>query len=197
MKILGKLFGSPARVKILRFFLFNSNDVYESWEITDHTKVSGDKVSSELSILKSIGFVEKKSGYVEEEGKKIKIKGWALNNNFPYLESLKNFLINTTALKNHDIEKKLHTVGKMKMIVLSGIFVNELDGRVDLLIVGDSIKKSSLERTIRGIEAELGKELRYAYFKTNDYIYRQGLYDRLIRDIFDNPHKVVLDKINP
>jgi hypothetical protein len=52
-----------------------------------------------------------------------------------------------------------------------------------------------LERAIRDIESEVGKELTYAAFKTDDFIYRLGMYDKFIRDILDYPHEKILDKI--
>lgn len=193
MRILGKLFGSAARVKILRFFLFNQDDVYERWEISEHTGVSSKKVSSELTILKNIGFVKQNSGVVEENGKKVKIKGWMIDKKFPYLDSLKNFLLHTTALKGDDIKNTLKSVGKVKYLVLSGVFTQNEEGRIDILIVGDGIKQGMLKNGIKKLESELGKEINFAQFTTADFEYRQGIYDRLIRDVFDNPHKVLID----
>ena len=193
MRILGKLFGSAARVKILRFFLFNQDDIYERWEISEHTGVSSKKVSSELTILKNIGFVKQNSGVVEEDGKKVKIKGWMIDNKFPYLDSLKNFLLHTTALKGDDIKNTLKSVGKVKYLVLSGVFTQNEEVRIDILIVGDGIKQGMLKNGIKKLESELGKEINFAQFTTADFEYRQGIYDRLIRDVFDNPHKVLID----
>jgi hypothetical protein len=80
-------------------------------------------------------------------------------------------------------------------VVISGIFTEQWDGRVDLLIIGNKIRKAVLEATLRNIEAEVGKDLRYACLETPDFIYRLGIGDKLIRDVFDYPHKVILDKI--
>ena len=48
---------------------------------------------------------------------------------------------------------------------------------------------------IEGLEAEIGKELRYAAFETGEFNYRLGMYDKLVRDILDYPHTVVLDRL--
>ena len=58
------------------------------------------------------------------------------------------------------------------------------------------MKKNTLSSVIKSIEAELGKELTYAYFETQDYQYRLSMYDKLIRDVLDYPHQVLLDKIS-
>jgi hypothetical protein len=41
----------------------------------------------------------------------------------------------------------------------------------------------------------VGKELRYAFFSTDEFKYRMSMYDKLVRDILDYPHKVLLDKL--
>ena len=45
------------------------------------------------------------------------------------------------------------------------------------------------------IESEIGKELRYAYFSTEDFQYRLSMCDKLTRDILDYPHKKILNKL--
>ena len=118
-----------------------------------------------------------------------------LNPSFPYLPAIRNLLINTMLVKYSDIVRKLNSVGKIKLIIVSGVFIHDLDSRVDLLIVGDGLRGSALDNVIRGIESEIGKELRYAAFETADFQYRLGMYDKLIRDIFDYPHRKILDRI--
>jgi len=48
---------------------------------------------------------------------------------------------------------------------------------------------------VHTIEANFGREIRYATFTTEDFRYRSGVYDRLLRDIFDYSHRTILDKI--
>ena len=48
---------------------------------------------------------------------------------------------------------------------------------------------------IKNLEAEIGKELRYVYFSTEDFKYRLSMCDKLMRDILDYPHKKVLNKL--
>ena len=84
-------------------------------------------------------------------------------------------------------------VGRVKLLVISGVFIKNKDSRVDLLIAGDKMKKSKIEEGIHKLEAEMGIELSYAIFTTKDFIYRLNMYDKLIRDILDFPHKVLLE----
>jgi hypothetical protein len=111
------------------------------------------------------------------------------------LVPLQNFLINVEPLKPAEIIRRLGKLGPMKLIITSGVFIQDKESRVDLLVVGDHIKKASLENVIKTLEAEIGKELRYAYFTTEDFKYRLSMFDKLIRDILDYPHRKILNKI--
>lgn len=208
MKILGKLFGSPAMVKLLRLFIFNPENVFTNKEIANRAKITIDTLRLELSIMKQFGFIKKKIAYrqiTKSKSKKSakgrlvivrkKVSGWTLDEKFPYIESLRSFLITATPIRNKDIPKRLNSAGAIKLIIVSGVFIQNWDSRLDILIAGNNIKKSQLETAIKSIESELGKELRYAVFDTQEFKYRMGIYDRLIRDVFDYPHEIILDKI--
>ena len=203
MKILGKLFGSPAMVKLLRLFIFNPEHTFTNKEAAARAKITADTLRLELSIMKQMGFIKKKVAYRQttkgkgnkKTVKKKKVSAWTLDEKFPYIESLRTFLVNATPVKNKDIPKRLSVAGTIKFIVISGVFIQNLDSRIDILIVGNGIKKTQLETAIKSIESEIGRELRYAVFDTQEFKYRMGIYDRLIRDVFDYKHEVILDKI--
>ncbi len=77
-------------------------------------------------------------------------------------------------------------------MIVSGVFTKNEDSRVDLLIVGDKLNKAKTEEGVKKLEAEIGVELVYAVFTTKDFIYRVNMYDKLVRDILDYPHEVLL-----
>lgn len=190
-------------VKLLRLFLFNPEQVFTNKEVAMRAKITLDTARLELSIMKQMDFIKKKSDYrivsskkgKSKTTKKKKVIGWTLNEKFLYLESLENFLMSATPIKHKDISKRIGVSGAIKLIVIAGIFIRNPDSRLDILIVGNNIRKSQLETAIKAIESELGKELRYAVFDTQEFKYRLGVYDKLIRDVFDYSHEVILDKI--
>ena len=53
----------------------------------------------------------------------------------------------------------------MKLILVSGVFIKSADSRVDLLIVGDKMRRSKIEKEVRRLEAEIGVELVYALLR--------------------------------
>ena len=60
-----------------------------------------------------------------------------------------------------------------------------------MLIVGDKLNKGKIEKEIKKLEAEIGKELVYALFDSKEFNYRLSMYDKLVRDILDFPHEVI------
>lgn len=203
MDTLGKLFGSPARVKILRLFLLNPLEVFDTASIASKCKVTPGETRRELGLLKKIGLVGDKSFIKEIPPKKgskkpptkKRMDGYQLKAGFPLLAPLKNLLISETPLNRDEITKRFRGVGKVKFLALSGIFLDRDDSRVDVLIVGDNLKRRAIENALKSIEAEVGKELCYGALDTAEFLYRVSVYDKFVRDVLDFPHDRVVDKL--
>ncbi|PJE73776.1 MAG: hypothetical protein COV02_00780 [Candidatus Terrybacteria bacterium CG10_big_fil_rev_8_21_14_0_10_41_10] len=203
---LSKLFGSSARVKIIRLFMLNPETVYSLKEISQRAKVPAASARREISLLKSIGLVRPKTEKFTEElklkdgkikTKKVEMNGFVLNQLFPFLFPLKNLVLNSTPLDKEKLIKNLGAAGKVKLMILSGIFTNnEGSSSVDLLLVGDAINESKLDRALKNVEAELGKEIVYAVFSTKDFMYRYGMYDKFVREIMESPHEKVVNRLS-
>ncbi len=204
METLTKLFGTSAKVKIMRLFLSNEDQVFNNADISKKTKVSLANVRKELNILEKINLVKRKVFYKEIEKKKAgkiiiekkKNNGWVLDKSFSLLSPLKNLLIKSSPLESKEIISRLKKGGNLKLVIISGVFVQEKDSRVDILIVGDNLDNSYLDRAIHTIESEIGQELIYSVLETADFIYRLGVYDKLLRDILDFSHKKLINKLN-
>lgn len=198
---LSKLFGSPHRPKLLRLFFLNPDAVFTQTEISSRSKVSRPFLRRELVLLFDIGFIRQrnkmvfKTGHSERTTHRLE-KGWQLNPNFVYANQLKRLLINADMFNIEEISRRIRRYGKMKAIILAGIFIQDDNSRADMLIVGDHLKRSSLENLIKTMESEIGRELVYGIFSTADFQYRLTVYDKFIRDILDFPHKKVFNKMN-
>jgi len=203
METLTKLFGSQAKVKTIKLFVFNPGEPMDAKQIASRTKENLGKVRSELNTLEKARLIRRKSFYKPGEKRKgrkkvplkVKTTGFVLNGEFEYLLPLQQFLVKANHFSPRDISKKLGKSGTIKLLVLSGIFIQDPESRVDLLVVGDHIRRNVIEGAIHKIESEIGKEIRYAVFETADFQYRLGLYDKLIRDILDFPHEKIVNKL--
>jgi len=180
MEILGKVLGSPARVKVMRLFLLNKGKAFTSKEIVKRSRLSSDIVRRELKLLSSISFTRKK-------GDK-----YTFNPLFKYAYQIEELLVNAETLDKQSIINNLKKTGRLKLLVVSGIFIKDKDSRVDMLLVGDGLKRAKIEEQIRKFEAEIGKELSYTIFNTKEFVYRVSMYDKLVRDILDFPHEILV-----
>lgn len=185
MDPLAKLFGSAARLKLLRLFLFNDDTAFTSAEAAFRAKLSKDATRKEISVLSAAGVIRKKTGTTS----------YIASRKFPYYDALQQFLRTTTNLSDADFVNTLKKAGSLRLVVLSGLFTGAIETKVDLLVVGDKLDDKPLEAAVRTLEAELGRELCFASFSTEEFRYRQGVYDRLIRDVMDYPKRIILDRI--
>jgi hypothetical protein len=179
MEILGKILGSHAKVKIMRLFLLNPLKGFTTKEILKRSRVSVDLLNKELKLLASVNFVKKHN------------HEWFFNPSFKYASEVEDLLINSDSIDKSTILEIFKKVGRIRLLIVSGLFIKYKDSRVDLLIVGDKIKRNRVEEGIKKLEAEIGTELRYTVLDTKEFSYRLNMYDKLVRDIIDFPHEVI------
>ncbi len=187
METLTALFGSAAKIKILRLFLFNTTTAFSAKDIGIRTGSKTPLVARELSSLIKADIIRKRHS--------TKGIAYILNEKFPYLDPLKNLLTVASIQADESLMKRFSGAGRTKLIVAAGVFIQNWDSRVDLLIVGDDLNITKIESIIKSIEAEIGKEIAYSAFETADFQYRMGIHDRLVRDILDYPHVTLLDRL--
>jgi len=205
IEILEKLFGSAAKVKIMRLFLFNPAETFTLVATAERSRVSEVDAKHNLALLEEVGLIKRRKVSQEVRSKKMAKKqkkgsrngeGWILNEDFGLINQLRDLVLYVSPFRNREIIKLLSRAAKLKLVVLSGVFRHNLDARIDLLVVGDNVRKPALETIIKKIESEMGREIKYAAFETTDFKYRMDMYDKLVRDVFDYPHEKILDKIS-
>jgi hypothetical protein len=200
MENLGKIFGSNSRVKIMRLFLFNDTQSFTLDDIISRSMVKKENVRKEISMLEKIGFLRKKtvSKKITKNGKQKKPKkksAWFFNKKFELGDALRQLLIESELIKEKETIKRFKNGGNIKLLILSGLFLRDPNRQLDILIVGNKLKKDFLTKEIKKIESEIGKELSYAFFETEEFYYRMNMYDKLIRDVVENENHILINKI--
>jgi hypothetical protein len=194
METLAKLFGGQARVRIMRLFLLNNEHNFELEEVVSRSRVMKSNARKEINALSAMNFIKQKTitreGY---RGAKKKVTAWILNGEFQYLQSVRDILIDPSLLLQEDLPQRFKQIGKIKLMIVSGVFIGNSKSRADVLIVGDKLKKNILQQVVKGLEAEIGKELDYVVFDTEEFKYRLDMYDKLVCDIIDLPHEKLID----
>ncbi|MCF7865697.1 MAG: hypothetical protein K9M11_04310 [Candidatus Pacebacteria bacterium] len=171
----------------MRLFLFNPVLYFETADVAERSKIDISKTRAELNFLAKAELIKRST-----RGNKVV---WYLNDKFTYLHEFQRLLLDTSLKNSKPILKKLSKIGKLKFVVFSGIFKELTEGRIDILVVAEGAKKSTADAVMASIEADIGKEIRFAVLDSEDFKYRLGVGDRLIRDVLDYPHEIVLDKL--
>ncbi len=123
-------------------------------------------------------------------------RGACANKDFLAFPDLQLLFLKATPMSRQKILQRIKSLGNIKLAVLSGIFINNENSRVDLLLIGDNIKKTRLSRAISWFESEIGKELNYVVLTSEEFRYRMDMYDRFLRDILESPHEKLINKLH-
>lgn len=192
------LFGSAARVKLLRFFLFNPSKDFTFDEISRRARLVRRTARTEMNALERAEVIKKKQILITKEGstKKTKAIGYAVNKEFPELQALQTFLFETAPINGKTVLNQLRKAGTLDFVCITGIFMRNFEQRIDIMLAMKKLSTNKVENAIRALEAELGIEIRFAAFSSDDLKYRVGMYDKLMRDVFDYPTDILVDKLN-
>ena len=191
------LFGSPSRVKLLRFFLFNPSKEFTFDDISRRAELVRRTARTEINALERAGVIKKTSSYIinPKTEKKVRATVYVLNKKFTELQALQTFLFETAPINGKTLLKHLGKAGKPDFVVVSGVFMREFEHRLDFMLAMKKLDEPKIENAIRALESELGIEIRYAAFTSSDLKYRVSMHDKLIRDVFDYSHEVLVDKL--
>lgn len=186
-EILGQIFDSPVKVKLLKLFLRNPDNSFTMQEIAKRTRADTRACQREVKKMESIKLVNSK--LVKNK------KNYRVNQEFDFYKELRTLILKSSPASKKKILQRLRALGKINLAVLSGIFMDLESARADLLIVGDSINQQKLNAFFRDLEAEVGKELDYVVLTTEDFKYRYDMFDRFIRDVLEKPHEKLVNKL--
>lgn len=205
MESLGKIFGSKDRVKIMRFFLNHNGSFFDIDYLSEKTLVKKIDARKELNTLTKIAFLtkgefNKKISKTLKNGKintsKKRLSGWKLNQRFDLKEPLHTLLLESGLISDKDLLDRFKKLGKFNIFILSGFFLDDEDRKLDILLVGEKLKKDLIDKEIALLESEFGRSISYSVFGNEEFEYRITMYDKLIRDVMENNHKKLIFKKN-
>ncbi|MFH1412554.1 MAG: winged helix-turn-helix domain-containing protein [bacterium] len=197
--MLDKLFGSKTRVKLLKLFLLHSEEKFYIREIARHLNLQLNSVHRELSNLEDLGLIISSASEEEaKEKKKSKIKTkekkyYKIDTGFVFYEEIKALIVKSQIFHEKDFSEKLKKAGKIKILILTGLFLNKFDSEVDMLLVG-KFDKNKLAKAIKDLEKDLVKEVNYSAMTEDEFNYRREIADIFLYNILDNNKIVVIDE---
>ena len=186
MTILERLFGSPARVRLMRVFYLNPDKSLTLKEVSKMAKLSSRAVSKENKLLLSIGFLKK-------GGK----KSFTISETFPLFSALRNLVITASPASRENLLNFFKKNKKIKLVAIGGVFLDSAPGEsdLDLLIVGNGIKKGAVEKFVKKMEPDIGKEINWSFLSLTEFNDRVAMRDKFLRDFFDSQNEFIINKI--
>jgi hypothetical protein len=199
-----QLFGSKTRVKLLQLFYSNPNRSFYVREITRKIDEQINSVRRELANLLSIGIISSDTTnnrlYYE------------VNQTFDFYEPLKAIFgqgepaeadsgpepadkvskVSAAGAPNVDRDK-IKALGNIEIALYTGQFTRDESSGIDALIVGD-VNQHALQKFMTELEAQEGKEIRYAVMPPNEFSYRRQVKDRFITTVLGAKKQVLIDR---
>lgn len=187
-----QLFGSKTRVKLLQLFYSNPNRSFYVREITRKIDEQINSVRRELANLLSTGIISSDTNnnrlYYE------------VNQTYEFYEPLAAIFGSQKMAKSSSDTpaevahaKDFKALGNVDLVVYTGQFTRDDTSGIDILMVGD-INQTQLGKFIAELEAQEGKELRYAVMAPNEFRYRRQINDRFLSMVLTSKHQVLVDK---
>lgn len=192
-QILEKLFESVPKVRLLRLFARNPDQLLTFEDIVRRSQVKGPQARRELKKFLVLGLVKQKTAKTTAGSRRTKV--YFANTEFRLLPELHDLLTKDAVASRKKLLFRARGLGKIKLLVISGVFINNDTSRTDILIVGDHIKQAKLEKFLAELESDLGRPLQYTLMNSDEFAYRLDMYDRFLRDILEFPHEKVINKL--
>ncbi|MFA5247785.1 MAG: hypothetical protein WC415_00865 [Patescibacteria group bacterium] len=195
--MLAKLFGSNARAKIIKQFFFHPEEGFYLRQLARDLSLQVNSVRRELDNLLDLGLLSEQAVAPEEAkiGAGQEKKYYCVNKTFPLFEDLKALVAKSQILYKDNLVKSLKKLGNIKLLVLTGIFVNQFSSPVDIFIVG-KVNKEKIIKIVNDLEKELGREVNYTMMDATEFKYRREIMDIFVYDILDGEKIVVIDEMN-
>ncbi len=181
------LFGSKTRARLLRLFILNPEKSYTTEEISEKAILLRSPLLREARQLVRINFLIEKT----KSGKPF----FSVNPNFPFFAELRTLFVRPDSSVYESMFKKIQAVGDVRLLLVSGIFLNYQKSKADMILVVNNPSRSKLKAAIGYVEAEVGREIRFVLMNSEELQYRLNMMDRFLMEFLENPMREIVNKV--
>lgn len=186
-EIFSQLFDSRVRSRLIKFFMLNDKQEYSSREVVRKNKISSARIARELHRFEKIKMILVRT----KKGKKF----YRTNTDFIFYPELRNLVVKSNTMPECRSLGQIRGLGKVKLALTSGVFLNYPKGRADLLIVGDEMSRAKVKHLLENLEAEVGKEINYSIMSSEEFKYRTDMLDKFVMDFLESPYEEIICKV--
>ena len=177
--MLEELFGSRARIRILKIFLLNHERDFYQREISTVTNLPIRAVQREMERLVRIGLIEK-----QIRGNR---KYYKCRRNFPIFDELKSIILKTVALGNilkDYLQKKKE---KIELAFIYGSFAKgeeNITSDIDIFILGN-ITSKEVSTLLSPAKDSLKREINFVVYKEKEFLKKKG--NHFLKSVIKEP----------
>ena len=180
------LFGSKSRVRLLRLLLLNSEKEFLFEEILEKTLLKKAEATKEIANLKKMKLVIERT----KKSKKVLV----VNIQFPFFIELKSLFSKSDIDAQSKAFQKLSFIGDVKLVLVSGVFLNYAKSKADMILVVNNVNRSKLKAAMSFLEAEVGRDIRFVLMSNEELQYRLNMMDRFLMEFLEHSHQEIINK---
>lgn len=181
---LARLFATPLRVKLIKFFALERG-AFSAAVTASQLGHPRRAVMSEIAALHRLGIIRRIRGPHGIE--------FVWNTEYSHALSVQAFIGAVTTPSDQVVARSFKPLSP-QLVVVAGALADETRGAVDILIVTKRPQDPRIAKVIKKLEAVTAVPLRYAVLEVGEYLARREGFDRMLRDIFDFRHRVVVGR---
>lgn len=186
-EIFSQIFESRTRARLMKFFMLNDSSDFSVTEIVRKNKLTFQQVSRELARMERLKMIIPRS----KKGKRY----FHTNVDFIFYPELKSLVVKSNTLPECRSLGRIKDLGKVRLALISGVFLNHPKSLSDLLIVGDELSKAKIKHLLESLEAEVGKEIDYSVMSSEEFKYRTDMLDKFVMDFLESPYEEIICKV--
>jgi hypothetical protein len=172
----------------MKLFLRSPEESLLLKDAVKRSRVDIGRIKREMKKLEKIGFLKAKQISPRKQL-------FSVNPNFDFFNELRELILKSAPISKERLVRSVRKLGKIKLILLSGIFTGNDAARADLLVVGDNINQKKFGSLIRDLEAEAGTEINCLVLNVEEFTYRYSMYDRFVRDLLNEKSEILVNKL--
>lgn len=177
------------RLRNLRFFLVNKKETFKFEDIEFNTKSKKVPLRKDLNALLKAGFLEKVSLSKNSTA-------YRFDNSFKYANSLYDLVFDFQALDKNLIVNRFKKIGRLKLFSFTGVFIDDQDIELDILIVGDNLKPKEIQKAVSEMDSIFASKLRILIMDIEEFDYRKKMFDRFLHIVLESNRTTLIDKLS-
>jgi len=189
--MLKDLFGENPRQRILFLFYRHPDTRYTDDQIIAKIRSTKKVVTRELRYLVRNGILLEHLPPKSEKGGS---PAYDINPDYALYQEFRALFLKEEFQLQSALAEQLRQLKGLKLLLLTGVFVDDPEARTDILVVGN-VSKDRFLQILQRMQRRFGKTLHYTLLTEAEYRYRMEVTDRFLYDILSGQQLTVFNAL--